>query len=237
VTGSQATSTGCADPFLLTVTGHKFPLINPQAIDVRLADISHALGLMVRFNGHTKCLYTVAEHCVLVAMILRDQGHDAEFQMAGLLHDAAEAYIGDVPTPVKWAMDTIALTPGTGTWSFREVESRVNRAIGEKFKINPDAFHSKSMKLADQIALSTEARDLLPGGIQWPDELPKPHEYTVESCMKYMQIIHSGRSWLGHDDDWKEEMLAPADLYKRVWASLTAERLACATGSPTSAGN
>jgi 5'-deoxynucleotidase YfbR-like HD superfamily hydrolase len=220
---------------------------------VKLIDIAHALGLMVRFNGHTTRLYTVAEHSVLVSLILRDHGCDAETQMAGLLHDAAEAYIGDVPTPVKWAMD--AVQPPSmyvvdekgyeqieghtveGTHAFREIERRVDKAIAEKFKLNPDAFHGQMVKLADRIALATEARDLLPAEIQWPGELPKPHEFTIESAMKYMQIIHSGRSWRGKADDWKEEMLEPSYLFRRVFAGLAAERLAQCIGSDSSSGS
>lgn len=189
---------------------------------MKLTDIAHSLGLMVRFNGHTKRLYTVAEHCVLVALILRDYGCDAETQMVGLLHDAAEAYIGDVPTPVKWAMDAVPDSFGfgqAGTAAFREIERRIEKAIADKFFVSYEAMHSKMVKLADNHALSTEARDLLPGGIQWPVELAKPHEFAVDAAMFYMQTIHHRESWNN------DKLLTPAELYVAVYMSLANERI------------
>jgi len=68
-----------------------------SAFDPR--DVAHSLSMQCRFNGHTKRFYSVAEHCLYVADLCHGAGVDAEFW--GLMHDAAEAYIGDVTRPMK----------------------------------------------------------------------------------------------------------------------------------------
>lgn len=191
MTGLLATSSSPADPYLLTVSGQRVSLLNPKPEQINLRDISHALGQMVRFNGHTKRMYTVAEHSVLVSWLLGELQHDARLQMLGLFHDAAEAYIGDVPTPVKWAMDApgVGFGPYVGTGAFREIERRLDAAINTRFKLAYTPGDHTIIKAADTIALSMEARDLLPDGLQWPGVLPKPHDFSVEVALMYVQIL------------------------------------------------
>lgn len=74
-------------------------LINPLAPDpsmITIADIAHSLSMVCRFNGHVENFYSVAEHCVHVCDLL-----PVEHSLAGLLHDASEAYICDLPSPIK----------------------------------------------------------------------------------------------------------------------------------------
>lgn len=198
------------DPWLLTASGRRFPLLNPQPEDVKLQDIAHALGHLARFNGHTSRPYTVAEHCVLVALILREQGHDKTAQLLGLLHDAAEAYIGDVPTPIKWAMNAVGGPFTEGTFAFRYVERGVQQAILAAFGLHGYSL-AGPIKEADTIALATESRDLLPGSLQWPGELPTPYGHNVEIAMLWAQWLYTHNL---------EEVLKPADLYLAVFAAL-----------------
>lgn len=79
-----------------TVSGGSFDVLNPCAEDVNLEDIAHALAMNCRYNGHTNQFYSVAEHSV----IMSQQG-DPEHALALLIHDAAEAYLTDIPRPVK----------------------------------------------------------------------------------------------------------------------------------------
>lgn len=82
--------------WMLTHSGRKMDLAAPASHAVHTSDISHALGNLCRFGGHTRSFYSVAQHSVLVATLLPD-----ELKLAGLLHDAAEAYLGDVIQPLK----------------------------------------------------------------------------------------------------------------------------------------
>lgn len=87
--------------WILTNSATDFDLLNPAAAKVATTDIAHALSLVCRFNGHCAFHYSVAQHSLLVVSILQHQGRPAEELLAGLLHDAAEAYIADLTRPLK----------------------------------------------------------------------------------------------------------------------------------------
>lgn len=84
-----------------TQSGGLVDLIRPDPGTIDIRDIAHALAHLCRFNGHTRRFYSVAEHSVLVAREAMVRGASAETQMLALLHDAAEAYLGDVVRPLK----------------------------------------------------------------------------------------------------------------------------------------
>jgi hypothetical protein len=79
-----------------TFSGKKFDVLNPRVQDVDFTDIGHALSMQARFNGHTKQFYSVAQHCVIMSLAV-----PKNLEVYALLHDAAEAYIGDMPQPMK----------------------------------------------------------------------------------------------------------------------------------------
>lgn len=82
--------------WIYTYTGKKFSIENPVVDDVSIEDIAHSLAYQPRFCGHTPYFYSVAQHCLVLCDIVAD-----EFKIWALLHDAAEAYLSDVPAPVK----------------------------------------------------------------------------------------------------------------------------------------
>jgi 5'-deoxynucleotidase YfbR-like HD superfamily hydrolase len=131
-------------------------------IDIR--DIAHALARIGRYNGHTTEFYSVAQHCILVSRQL-----PKEEALHGLLHDAAEAYLGDVTAPLKRQLP-----------KYMEIEKRMETVIGEKYGI--PASKSEAVHEADMRMLMTEARDLM--GIdknpEYWDIDAKPYEETVE---------------------------------------------------------
>ena len=135
--------------WMQTYSGQRFSILHPRPEDVRLKDIAHHLSLLCRYNGAVNKFYSVAEHSVLVARLLADEGYGVDVQFVGLMHDATEAYVGDMVRPVK------SLAP-----DYRQVEHRIwTRAIAPRFNL-PSALPD-AVKWADDLALFMERRDLL----------------------------------------------------------------------------
>ncbi len=88
----------------ITYSGQRFIASDLKEENIVIDDIAGALSKICRFNGHIDGFYSVAEHCMEVAEVLRKDKYDYAVQLCGLLHDAAEAYLGDIPTPVKRIM-------------------------------------------------------------------------------------------------------------------------------------
>lgn len=82
--------------WMQTFSGRQFWPCDPRADEVCIEDIAHALSMQCRFAGHVRKFYSVAEHCVRASWIVPDR-----FKLAALLHDAAEAYVVDLPRPIK----------------------------------------------------------------------------------------------------------------------------------------
>lgn len=135
-----------AGGWLCTATGREFWPLDPRPEEVDIEDIAHALSLACRFAGHCSRLYTVGEHSLLVARHV-----PPEDALWGLLHDAAEAYLPDMPRPLKRLPEF--------AW-YRQAERRVMDAICDRFGL--PRTEPESVKAADLRALATEARDLMP---------------------------------------------------------------------------
>lgn len=137
------------NPYILTYTGRHFNFTDPREIDI--VDIAHALANLCRFTGHTRTFCSVAQHSVAVSRLV-----PREHALAGLMHDASEAYLGDVSMPLK------PLLPG-----YREIEARVHQAIFEHFGIDPVL--PPEVKRADMKMLATERLRLMPDDpTPWP---------------------------------------------------------------------
>ncbi|MFA5387831.1 MAG: phosphohydrolase [Candidatus Paceibacterota bacterium] len=124
--------------WMQTYTGHRFYPLDPRAKEVHPQDIAHALSLICRFGGHVERFYSVAEHCVKMS-----QAVPPEDALAALLHDATEAYVGDMVRPLKHQMP-----------AYRAVEDNVAWAIAERFGISP--VMPASVKEADNRILVNE---------------------------------------------------------------------------------
>lgn len=135
---------------IMLASGALFDLLDPAASDFTLHDIAHGLGRVCRFGGQCARHYSVAEHSVHVSRLV-----PLDLKPAALLHDAAEAFIGDVVRPLK------ALLP-----EYAIVERRVEDAIAARFLPGAlpggDAFHHPSIKAADLAMVRHEARFLMP---------------------------------------------------------------------------
>lgn len=86
--------------FMQVFSGRKYWPMDPRPHEVFIEDIAHSLSLQCRYAGHCLRFYSVAEHCVLIARHLAAT-HAPEVALAGLLHDAPEAYCVDIPRPLK----------------------------------------------------------------------------------------------------------------------------------------
>lgn len=149
------------DVWITTYTGEQFGLFNGRG-EIRIKDIAHALSNLCRFNGHCKQFYSVAEHSTLVADIVQALHGTMTDELAGLLHDASEAYLGDWSQPLKSVMPS---------W-LKNRESKLMARIYEKFSIL--WYDREVVKRADDIALAIEARDLMAHVDGWNPGLISP---------------------------------------------------------------
>lgn len=152
--------------WMITRTGAHFDLQHVAPLSISTLDIAHALANINRFTGHAMRPYSVAEHSLLVVEIMeRDFGiRQPGPLLAGLLHDAHEAYTGDLSTPMKDMIDAAS----NGAW--RREEQRIADAVLLRFNIlHTSQAHHELVKRADLMALATERRDLLPTTPEpWP---------------------------------------------------------------------
>jgi hypothetical protein len=150
--------------WIQTFTGRRFWPLDPRPGDVDLRDIAHALARQCRFSGHTAVFYSVAEHSVLVS---RRCGDDPVVRRWGLLHDAAEAYLVDLPRPLK-------RLPGFA--AYREAEALVMAAVCARFGLPPEM--PAAVAAADEMMLGVEARSLMapldPEWAKWIGTIPGP---------------------------------------------------------------
>ena len=134
--------------FMQTHLKHRYKLDWLPVEIIEIEDIAHSLSLICRFIGHTDSFYSVAQHSILVAQELRREGYDAKTQFIGLMHDATEAYLGDIPTPIK------ALLP-----YYKTLEETFWASIAMKYHLPHEL--PPEVKVADGVLLATEARDLM----------------------------------------------------------------------------
>lgn len=145
--------------------GRRFYPLDPRADEVRIEDIAHSLANTCRFGGRCEPFYSVAQHCCWVSeQVERFVPHLA---LAALLHDAAEAYIGDIVLPLKAHM--FCAPDERSPEPIDRTESRIMRAIHDAFGLEWPLLPAVRgvIKTADAVALATEARDLM-GDPKWP---------------------------------------------------------------------
>lgn len=162
-----------------TTRGRALDLLNPRAEDVDIHEIAMALGNQCRYAGCVSMFYSVAEHSVLIAQWLRSQGHGPCTQMGGLLHDAAEAYTGDITWPMQQVLFGDHGPDATSNEAGAVVRARYKRAqylldelIANAAGIASSWLHTVAVKDADLRILLDERAALLtePPPRPWPIE-------------------------------------------------------------------
>lgn len=140
--------------WIQTYSGVQFYPLDPRPGDIVLADIIHSLSNQCRYGGHALAFYSVAEHSALLATWIYEKTRDPHLAMAGLMHDAAEAYILDIPRPIKQMLpDYIA------------IEKNLEKMIFDHFGISDK--HLAEIKQWDTAILMDERRVLFKKAIPW----------------------------------------------------------------------
>jgi 5'-nucleotidase len=145
-------------PYLQTVSGRWVNPFDPEQEQLDPGDIARALANQCRFGGHSRVFYSVAQHSVVVSELIEERGGDAEDAFAALMHDATEAYLGDMPHPLKHRSALGA--------AFRDAEANLELAIRQRFRIKPDV---PEIKPIDRALLATERRAFSAESWRWPE--------------------------------------------------------------------
>jgi uncharacterized protein len=124
--------------WIQTFTGRQFWPLDPRVEDVSLYDIAHALSMQCRYGGHVKHFYSVAEHCVILSHAVPEH-----LALEALMHDAAEAYLVDLPRPIKKSCE----------WYYeieRGIEQVVMPYFGLPWPISPEVMVYDTRILTDE---------------------------------------------------------------------------------------
>ncbi len=155
---TEPTSDWGRGAWMQTFTGRKFFPMDPRPGDVDSIDIAHALSLICRYGGHARKYYSVAEHCVLMSYAVPE-----DHALWALLHDATEAYVGDMVRPLKHQLP-----------EYQAAEARVMVAIAHRFGLGSTVM-PKAVKDADnRILLDERAVVLGPSPEPWEVEHLEP---------------------------------------------------------------
>lgn len=150
---------GCVKNTIRLRSGKYFDFLDPQPDQFTFSDIAGALAKICRFGGQVDRFYSVAEHSFHCAFVAEDDGLSVDTQIACLLHDATEAFCGDVVKPLK------LLLPDYG-----DIEARVETAIAAKFSIDFEE-ERLAVQEIDWAMLIAERRALFsPDQVLWHGE-------------------------------------------------------------------
>lgn len=138
--------------WIQTFSGLPFWVLDPRPEDIRIEDIAHALSLQTRYGGHCQRFYSIAEHAVLLSYLCSPE---LAFEM--LNHDDEEAYMGDIPRPIKWMFPEL-----------KKAGENIQKVICQKFGIswplNPEL-----KKLDDAIIASERNQNMAPSLLVWSE--------------------------------------------------------------------
>lgn len=138
--------------YMITRYGRRIDIPRPKQDQIHIDDIAAHLARLPRFCGATVRTYTVAQHSVHVMMLAKAAGAGDTLQLAALLHDAHEAYMGDIPTPFKAVAGPI----------MHATENDLQRAVLARFGVTTVYETCRAeIKRFDLVALATERRDLM----------------------------------------------------------------------------
>lgn len=165
-----------------TYTGLVFDPLNPEIDKINIIDIAYHLSHLARFGGATNRMYSVAEHSLMVMALVPDK-----HKKWALLHDAAEAYCGDVRRPIKYKIR-----------GYRRIENKIEKAIKIKFGLTGDI--PPEVKAADNFALGAEGITFFPAHDPWKSFWNKYFQEQLQTN-PYMKEL-----WITQRDYIKSEL-------------------------------
>ena len=151
--------------WMQTYTGGQFYPMDPRPEDVNGADIAHALSLICRYGGHVMRFYSVAEHCLLLSYAVKP-----EHALWALLHDATEAYVGDMVRPLKLHMP-----------DYCDAEDRVMAAIAERYGLEGVTMPADVKDADTRILLDERASVMRRTSDTWSQDGMEPLGVTVHA--------------------------------------------------------
>jgi uncharacterized protein len=171
--------------WIQTYTGKKFFPLDPNIEDICIEDIAHSLSMQCRFNGHSKEFYSVAQHCVVMARLWFPE--EPELKLYALLHDASEAYLSDIPRPLKHLPQFNF---------YRDAETTLQALIYIKYGLIP--VEPERIKRADNEILGEEAMSPLIMSPLHPDWLIRGegdisfHSWTPkEAETRFLKVFYN----------------------------------------------
>jgi hypothetical protein len=214
--------------WIQTRFGRMMDLADPQPDDIDIRDIAHSLAITCRFAGHTVRFYSVAEHSFWVGRLLEHDGEPRERVLAGLLHDAAEAYVGDVTRPLKQALRALG-EPGERS-TYDKVSDAVDHAIHVRFGLTAYRCTPK-IKSADMRMLAVEQKHLMTTP---PEEWKSTEDYTEDDIAAVKRVLNGD---VGGDPkgvggaSWPQELRFPVGR-SAEWNDIFLLEFARLTGGP-----
>lgn len=156
------------DCWISLLSGARFNYNNPEESDVTIEDIASALSNVCRFSGHLPRFYSVAQHLVNTSRIVKP-----ELSFDGLMHDTAEAFTNDLPTPLKWVFPI-----------FKELEVAIESAMAKQFGFtypyHPEIKHADTVMLISEKLYVKEDDSLWPAYEEWTAEVVAPYQDKLD---------------------------------------------------------
>lgn len=153
-------------PYIGTYTNKKFYFLDPEPNQIFIEDIAQALSMNCRFSGHVSKFYSVAEHCCIIADLVHMKGGSTQEILSALLHDASEAYICDIPRPIKPYLD-----------NYFDMELKIEKVIQEKYNITAK---TDLINYLDHNICGEEARQLFLHVPDWVEDFDRLHDVVVK---------------------------------------------------------
>lgn len=155
---------------ICTFTGKEFAPLDPRIEDIDIYDIAHALSQIIRYTGHVSQPWSVALHSIEVSKRVEQATGDTTLAMAGLLHDASEAYLVDVPRPLKPFFQ-----------GYAAMEARLEEAIFARFGL-PFPYPAIVKQVDTDMLLDEVANFFQPGSFIW-------RRYQIEARENHPRLL------------------------------------------------